>query len=76
MNRPTPRSRSPDFLRPYVAGGYYEEGKGLHELAREMEDNVRMGARAVKMKVGGVPIAEDAERVRVVSLYASLTRIS
>src|SRR6202790_1740051 len=54
-----------DRVPTYIAGGYYEEGKGLPELAREMEDNVRMGARAVKMKVGGVPIAEDVERVRV-----------
>jgi L-alanine-DL-glutamate epimerase-like enolase superfamily enzyme len=54
-----------DSVPTYVAGGYYEEGKGLRELAKEMEDNVRMGARAVKMKVGAVPIAEDAERVRV-----------
>jgi L-alanine-DL-glutamate epimerase-like enolase superfamily enzyme len=30
-----------------------------------MEQNVAMGARAVKMKVGGVPIAQDVERVRV-----------
>ena len=30
-----------------------------------MEDNLRMGARAVKMKVGAVPIAEDVARVRV-----------
>ena len=30
-----------------------------------MEDNVRMGAKAVKMKVGAVPIAEDVARVRV-----------
>ena len=50
----------------YVAGGYYEEGKGLRELAQEMEQNVEMGARAVKMKVGGVTLTEDAERVRVV----------
>jgi len=49
----------------YIAGGYYEEGKGLRELAREMEDNVRMGAKAVKMKIGAVPIAEDVARVRV-----------
>jgi L-alanine-DL-glutamate epimerase-like enolase superfamily enzyme len=54
-----------DSVPTYVAGGYYEEGKGLRELAKEMEDNVRMGAQAVKMKVGAVPIAEDAERVRV-----------
>lgn len=50
----------------YVAGGYYEEGKGLRELAREMEENVAMGARAVKMKIGGEPIAADVERVRAV----------
>jgi len=55
-----------DRVPAYIAGGYYEEGKGLPELAAEMEANVGMGARAVKMKVGGVPIAEDAERVRTV----------
>ena len=33
-----------DRVPTYIAGGYYEEGKGLRELAREMEDNVRMGA--------------------------------
>jgi D-arabinonate dehydratase len=55
-----------DSVPTYVAGGYYEEGKGLRELAQEMEENVRMGAKAIKMKVGAVPIVEDAERVRVV----------
>jgi L-alanine-DL-glutamate epimerase-like enolase superfamily enzyme len=55
-----------DRVPTYVAGGYYEEGKGLRELAQEMEQNVTMGARAIKMKVGGVPISEDVERVRVV----------
>jgi L-alanine-DL-glutamate epimerase-like enolase superfamily enzyme len=49
----------------YIAGGYYEEGKGLKELAQEMEDNVNLGARAVKIKVGAVSINEDIERVRV-----------
>lgn len=56
------RSRVPT----YIAGGYYEEGKGLPELAEEMRENVEMGARAIKMKVGAVPIREDVERVRVV----------
>ena len=46
-----------DRVPTYIAGGYYEEGKGLRELAQEMEQNVAMGAHAVKMKVGGVPIA-------------------
>jgi D-arabinonate dehydratase len=50
----------------YIAGGYYQEGKGLDELAAEMHENVAMGARAVKMKVGAAPIQEDVERVRVV----------
>lgn len=55
-----------DHVPTYIAGGYYEEGKGLRELAREMEENVEMGAKAIKMKVGAVPIAEDVARVRTV----------
>ena len=50
----------------YLAGGYYLEGKGLEELAQEMRDKVAAGARYVKMKIGGAPIGEDVERVRVV----------
>ena len=49
----------------YIAGGYYEKGKGLKELAKEMEDNVKIGARAVKIKVGAVSINEDIERVKI-----------
>jgi L-alanine-DL-glutamate epimerase-like enolase superfamily enzyme len=55
-----------DKVPVYIAGGYYEEGKGLEELAAEMEESVAMGARAIKMKIGGAPINEDVERVRVV----------
>ena len=55
-----------DKVPVYVAGGYYEDGKGLPELATEIEDSLSMGAKAVKMKVGGAPINEDVERVRVV----------
>ena len=55
-----------DRIPAYIAGGYYEEGKGLKELAQEMEENLNLGARAVKMKIGGVSIKEDVERVRVV----------
>ncbi len=52
----------------YVAGGYYAEGKGLKELQDEMVAYVERGARAVKMKVGAVPIAQDVARVRAVRL--------
>jgi Mandelate racemase / muconate lactonizing enzyme, N-terminal domain/Enolase C-terminal domain-like len=55
-----------DRVPTYIAGGYYEEGKGLRELAQEMEQNLRMNAKAVKIKVGGVSIREDIERIRTV----------
>src|SRR5260370_19091259 len=50
----------------YIAGGYYEEGKGLRELQQEMETNVSLGGRAIKMKVGGVPMREDVAPVKAV----------
>jgi len=56
------RSRVP----AYLAGGYYLEGKGLDDLAAEMRQKLAAGARYVKMKIGGAPPHEDAERVRVV----------
>jgi L-alanine-DL-glutamate epimerase-like enolase superfamily enzyme len=55
-----------DRVPAYIAGGYYVEGKGLPELAGEMSEYVSWGARAVKMKVGALPIPEDAARVRTV----------
>jgi L-alanine-DL-glutamate epimerase-like enolase superfamily enzyme len=55
-----------DRVPTYIAGGYYEAGKGLKELQKEMKVNVEMGARAIKMKVGGVPIREDVQRVKAV----------
>jgi L-alanine-DL-glutamate epimerase-like enolase superfamily enzyme len=55
-----------DRVPVYIAGGYYEEGKGLDDLAAEMAENIEMGATAVKMKIGGETIAADVERVRVV----------
>ena len=55
-------------LAVYAAGGYYQEGKGLAELAAEAAHAVELGFRAVKMKIGwsGVTLREDAERVRAV----------
>ncbi|MCZ6676802.1 MAG: mandelate racemase/muconate lactonizing enzyme family protein [Candidatus Poribacteria bacterium] len=55
-----------DRVPTYIAGGYYEDGKGLKELAQEMIENVEMGAKAIKMKVGGASIREDVERVKTV----------
>ena len=55
-----------DRVRVYAAGGYYEEGKGVRELAKEMEGYVSEGFRAVKMKIGGESMELDTERVRAV----------
>jgi L-alanine-DL-glutamate epimerase-like enolase superfamily enzyme len=56
------RSRVP----VYASGGYYADGKDLDELAGEMAGFVADGYRSVKMKVGGVPFAEDVRRVETV----------
>ena len=53
-----------DRVPTYVAGGYYVPGKNLDGLAEEMVEYVEMGAKAVKMKVGAVPINEDVARVK------------
>ena len=42
----------------YATGGFYAEGKGIHELVGEMEAYVEHGFTAVKMKVGRSPEIE------------------
>jgi L-alanine-DL-glutamate epimerase-like enolase superfamily enzyme len=48
----------------YASGGYYAEGKGVAGLVREMERYRGAGFDSVKIKVGGVSLAEDVERVK------------
>ncbi len=55
-----------DRMPTYIAGGYYEDGKGLKELQQEVSEHVEWGAKAVKMKVGAVSINEDVARVKAV----------
>ena len=50
----------------YIAGGYYGPDKSLADLRDEVLSYVGLGARAVKIKVGGVTMAEDIARVRTV----------
>lgn len=45
-------------------GGYYEEGKSLSDLGREMQLLRDSGMAGCKMKVGGLAPEADAERVR------------
>ena len=50
----------------YAAGGYYYPGKGLTALQDEMRGYRDRGYRVVKMKIGGVPLAEDLKRIEAV----------
>jgi L-alanine-DL-glutamate epimerase-like enolase superfamily enzyme len=53
-------------IRAYASAGFYAEGKGLKELANEMESYVKEGFTAVKMKIGRVSQAEDIARIKAV----------
>lgn len=55
-----------DAVPGYIAGGYYEKGKGIRELQDEMRGKVRAGASAVKMKIGGASVTQDIERIDAV----------
>lgn len=50
----------------YASGGLYRDDETLADLVREMQSYVDLGYRAVKMKVGGLSLHEDLERVRTV----------
>jgi L-alanine-DL-glutamate epimerase-like enolase superfamily enzyme len=52
----------------YASGGYYGPGgeADVEGLVEEMTGYRRLGFTAMKLKVGGVPLAEDVERVRAV----------
>ncbi|MCL4166052.1 UNVERIFIED_CONTAM: hypothetical protein GTU68_017298, partial [Idotea baltica] len=50
----------------YAAGGYYYPGKGNSALQDEMRSYLDRGYACVKMKIGGVPLAEDLKRIDAV----------
>lgn len=56
----------PNAIYTYASGGLYGRDKGLPELASEMSGYIKLGFDAVKMKIGGLPIPEDVERVATV----------
>ena len=55
-----------DKVWVYAAGGYYYPGKDLSALQDEMRSYLDRGYRVVKMKIGGVPLAEDLRRIEAV----------
>ena len=50
----------------YAAGGYYYPGKDDRALQDEMKSYLDRGFTTVKMKIGGVPLAEDLRRIDAV----------
>src|SRR5260370_34930433 len=50
----------------YAAGGYYYPGKDLEGLQDEVKHYLGLGYSCVKMKVGGVPLADDLKRIEAV----------
>jgi L-alanine-DL-glutamate epimerase-like enolase superfamily enzyme len=50
----------------YAAGGYYYPGKDVEQLQDEMRRYLDLGYDTVKMKIGGVPLADDMKRIEAV----------
>lgn len=55
-----------DPMPVYVGGGWYRPGQTVEDLQDEMRGHVDAGYRMVKMKVGGLPLAEDCRRIEAV----------
>jgi len=58
------RGQFDDDVAVYAAGGYYHAG-GDGALRAEIEQHLARGYDAVKIKIGGAPLAEDLRRLEV-----------
>jgi L-alanine-DL-glutamate epimerase-like enolase superfamily enzyme len=47
----------------YAAGGYYAPGRTPADLGDELRGYLGLGYSAVKMKIGGAPLADDLARI-------------
>ena len=60
-------TREPDSrVWVYAAGGYYYPGKDVAGLTAEMRSYLDRGYTHVKIKIGGVSLAEDIRRIEAV----------
>ena len=50
----------------YAAGGYYYPGKDESALQAEIQSYLDQGYSAVKIKIGGAPLADDLSRIEAV----------
>ncbi len=53
----------PDRVPCYVGGGWYVPGEGLNHLCEEIQLRLDQGYTTMKIKVGGVSLSEDMQRV-------------
>jgi D(-)-tartrate dehydratase len=58
--------RVPEKVFCYVGGGWYRPGQTTADLQDEMRGHLDAGYTMVKMKVGGMPVAEDCRRIEAV----------
>jgi L-alanine-DL-glutamate epimerase-like enolase superfamily enzyme len=56
-------ARIADKVFCYVGGGWYWPGQTIRDLQDEMRRHLDAGNTMVKMKVGGLPLADDVKRV-------------
>lgn len=52
------------YVDAYASGGYRREGDPIRQVVEEVQHYLGLGFRDYKMKVGGVPLAEDLARVK------------
>lgn len=55
-----------DEVDCYATCGYYREGKDERELRDDLQMMVDQGHTGFKVKIGGLPLREDMERLRVI----------
>src|ERR1700720_2900428 len=61
----------------YVGGGWYAPGQTVKDLQDEMCRHLDAGYTMVKMKVGGLPLAEDVRRLEaVLAVVGAGTRLA
>ncbi len=58
--------RTADKVFCYVGGGWYAPGQTFADVQDEMRRHLDAGYTMVKMKVGGLPLADDVRRVSAV----------
>jgi L-alanine-DL-glutamate epimerase-like enolase superfamily enzyme len=58
--------RLADKVFCYVGGGWYTPGGTIEDLTDEMQRHLDAGYTMVKIKVGGLPLADDMRRIEAV----------